>query len=472
MPSVPTNNIGIQPMFITKNRTYTNPSFKTKKKLMLHSTATPGAPAQNFFNSWNSASASTSVEFFLDNEKILQYMPIGANGVNCYKTWHCGASGNNTHIATEVCEPIQAQLIPVNFLSQSLGGSNNRSYSIQRIQMELQYRGFYKGAINGVFNSELDAAVKSFRRNVGLSVSGVVDRNTLAKLASRAGSYCAYDVEGATPFFNAAYNNAVALFGFLCKYVGAKASEIVCHSEGYRKGIASNHGDVEHWFPYHGKSMNDFRADVQKYLDGTWVPLGTPANPVATYLQCVEKIHDAGIVGTPGYWENLDSGNVTVNMDYAHSLIQNAGVYFCNKNHTCAVDAITEPLKLNSPLYWKGATFSASNVQFLLKAIATDGDHDADLTYEEAVNRCAELGYLSDTEYWMSVTDMKGNAGSNNTQWLLKKVGSTYCEKDWKYAVRAIENIIGMNSPDYWLNTEQYSVLNIKYLVIAIAEAL
>ncbi len=33
-----------------------------------------------------------------------------------------------------------------------------------------------------------------------------------------------------------------------------------------RRGIASNHGDVLHWFPRFGKSMDDFRADVAAEL--------------------------------------------------------------------------------------------------------------------------------------------------------------------------------------------------------------
>ena len=47
---------------------------------------------------------------------------------------------------------------------------------------------------------------------------------------------------------------------------GLTEDNIICHSEGYRKGIASNHGDVMHWFPKHGKSMDTFRADVKAGL--------------------------------------------------------------------------------------------------------------------------------------------------------------------------------------------------------------
>ena len=43
-------------------------------------------------------------------------------------------------------------------------------------------------------------------------------------------------------------------------------SAIICHSEGFKLGIASNHADVLHWFPYFGKDMNQFRKDVGEYL--------------------------------------------------------------------------------------------------------------------------------------------------------------------------------------------------------------
>ena len=53
---------------------------------------------------------------------------------------------------------------------------------------------------------------------------------------------------------------------YLCKQYGLTEKDIICHSEGYKQGVASNHGDVMHWFPKHGKSMDTFRADVKNAL--------------------------------------------------------------------------------------------------------------------------------------------------------------------------------------------------------------
>jgi hypothetical protein len=68
-------------------------------------------------------------------------------------------------------------------------------------------------------------------------------------------------------YFEAVYKEAVELCVYLCKEYNLSERDIICHSEGAKKGIASNHGDVMHWFPRHGKSTDTFRADVKKLLD-------------------------------------------------------------------------------------------------------------------------------------------------------------------------------------------------------------
>lgn len=70
-------------------------------------------------------------------------------------------------------------------------------------------------------------------------------------------------------YFEKVYREAVDFTAYLCKEYGLNPLDdgvVICHQEGYRRGVASNHGDVLHWFPKHGKSMNDFRMDVAKAL--------------------------------------------------------------------------------------------------------------------------------------------------------------------------------------------------------------
>ena len=70
-------------------------------------------------------------------------------------------------------------------------------------------------------------------------------------------------------YFNSVYRETVDLCVYLCKLYGLTEKDIICHSEGAAMGIASNHADVMHWFPKHGKSMDTFRAEVAKLLTAT-----------------------------------------------------------------------------------------------------------------------------------------------------------------------------------------------------------
>lgn len=68
-------------------------------------------------------------------------------------------------------------------------------------------------------------------------------------------------------YFNKVYTEAIEYCAYLCKQFNLKPSTIVSHKEAHTKGYGSNHGDPEHWFSKHGKTMNDFRADVKKIIN-------------------------------------------------------------------------------------------------------------------------------------------------------------------------------------------------------------
>ena len=72
-------------------------------------------------------------------------------------------------------------------------------------------------------------------------------------------------------YFAAVYQTAVELAAHLCKRYNLdpnKDGVVICHSEGHARGIASNHGDVMHWFPKFEKTMDTFRADVARAMKG------------------------------------------------------------------------------------------------------------------------------------------------------------------------------------------------------------
>lgn len=264
--------------YITKNYCYTNPTKKTKTKMMLHSTGTPGGTASAIRNGMNSSDAVTSVEFVIDDTGIYQLLPLGV------KSWHCGSTANNTHIACEICEPIQTRLIDANWNPLYRNGKYNTAWAVTQLQKELQAWGYDPNGIDGSFGPGCEEAVKKFQQNNGLSVDGSVGPATKKKLATRTGSYLKYNPNDpeTKAYFDNVYAKAVWLYAEILKKVGGKASEIVSHAEGYKQGIASNHADVGHWFPLHGKTMDVFRADVEKAMNGETVvpkpPLDEPAS--------------------------------------------------------------------------------------------------------------------------------------------------------------------------------------------------
>ncbi|MEK3988464.1 MULTISPECIES: N-acetylmuramoyl-L-alanine amidase [Robertmurraya] len=185
--------------YMTRNDCFTAGRKIAPKGLMVHSTATPGVMAAEWFSRWNKSykagetNRQVCVHAFVDDQGVWQYLPWNHRG------WHAGGTANNTHIGFEICEP---------------GG---------------------------------------FSYGKGSTMVG-------------------YNVSKNEAYFRKAWQNAVELCVLLCKQYGLTEKDIICHSEGSKKGIASNHGDVMHWFPKHGESMNSFRVAVGAALNKTSTP--------------------------------------------------------------------------------------------------------------------------------------------------------------------------------------------------------
>lgn len=67
------------------------------------------------------------------------------------------------------------------------------------------------------------------------------------------------------------YRRAITLAVYLCKeydLIPEKDGVLLSHSEGYERGIASNHADVEHLWNKMGLSMTQFRRDVAAAMKG------------------------------------------------------------------------------------------------------------------------------------------------------------------------------------------------------------
>ena len=81
-------------------------------------------------------------------------------------------------------------------------------------------------------------------------------------------------------YFDKVYKEACEITAYLCEMYdidpkgtvtvnGVKVPTILCHADSNKLGFGSNHGDVNHWFPKHGKSMATAREDVAKLMGKT-----------------------------------------------------------------------------------------------------------------------------------------------------------------------------------------------------------
>ena len=176
-----------------------NPCYKerniTVKGIMLHSVGCAQPDANVFIKKWNSKSYDRAcVHGFIDANTgtVYQTLPWNKRG------WHCGDSGNDTHIGIEMCE------------SAYITYTSGTSFTV---------RNKSKAQADG-------------RR---------------------------------------AYKAAVELFAMLCakyKLDPKKKGVIVSHREGYQLGIASNHGDPEHYWKGLGLTytMDGFRTAVASQM--------------------------------------------------------------------------------------------------------------------------------------------------------------------------------------------------------------
>lgn len=135
-----------------------------------------------------------------------------------------------------------------------------------------------------------------------------------------------------------AYNSAVGLFAYLCdKYGLNPLKSILSHREGYKQGIASNHGDPEHYWQCLGLdyTMDKFRNDVKLAMKSEnniepenvgetfLVKISTEVlnvrkspNVNSDIVTTIKKGEVYTIVDTKNGWGKLKSGAGWINLKY------------------------------------------------------------------------------------------------------------------------------------------------------------
>jgi N-acetylmuramoyl-L-alanine amidase CwlA len=128
-------------------------------------------------------------------------------------------------------------------------------------------------------------------------------------------------------YFEKVYDEAVSLCATLCKQYNIKPEKpsLICHSEGYTLGLATNHADVMHWFPKFNKSMNTFRADVAAALKQPNTPAAPakPATPSPEETTVNNAVSD-GVVSDKAYWLGVLNETVVPSKENIKTLLDNA----------------------------------------------------------------------------------------------------------------------------------------------------
>lgn len=109
-------------------------------------------------------------------------------------------------------------------------------------------------------------------------------------------------------YFSLVYKESVELTAYLCEMYGLDPladGVVIDHKEGSKRGIASGHGDVGHWFPKFGKTMDDFRKDVKAKMEEN---KRQGNNPTKCYKEATEWAINKGIFRGDGkgnyYWQD------------------------------------------------------------------------------------------------------------------------------------------------------------------------
>lgn len=166
----------------------------------------------------------------------------------------------------------------------------------------------------------------------------------------------------------ATYKYAVELFAYLCKQYSLNPladGVIISHSEGHKKGIASNHGDVEHIWTKLGLSMTQFRKDIQTAMSGvaenTSGYTKIMGNAVATaeqmeaYIKAKNPSVEKSVIDMiPLYLSEGQTEGVRGDIAFAQSCLETGNFTFSgsavtlDQNNFCGMGVTSNGLKGNS----------------------------------------------------------------------------------------------------------------------------
>ena len=213
------------------------------------------------------------------------------------------------------------------------------------------------------------------------------------------------------------YQTAVALFADLCLIHGLDALSdgvIVSHSEGQRRGIASNHADVEHLWGRFGLTMAQFRRDVAALAgqggstSGTAIQttlLRVTTNTVPLNCRAVPSL-TAPVLGTFPRGALLTATRRSGDWFYVTNgtLSGWSSADFLTDATTLAIDKLVTAGVINSPRYWQENFRKVQHLDRLLINLS-------ELTYrntgtmeqvDTAIEALHQAGAINTPSFWQA----------------------------------------------------------------------
>lgn len=156
------------------------------------------------------------------------------------------------------------------------------------------------------------------------------------------GTMIGYDVAKNQAYFERMWALLVKWNVYCAVKLGYRAAAIGDHAESCRAGMGSNHADMGHWLPKHGKSMDALRSEVRAILeDNTDITEKEEEEDMVRYEKLkdipegynfrgiIDGLMTAGVIGGDGS-DRTGNGDV---IDLSHDMVRmfvtnsRAGVY-------------------------------------------------------------------------------------------------------------------------------------------------
>ena len=252
-------------------------------------------------------------------------------------------------------------------------------------------------------------------------------------------------------YFNKAYKEACELTAYLCKlfninpngkvsYKGVQVPTILCHADSYRLGLGSGHGDIDHWFPKHGKSMATVRQDVAALLrgDSSDIPYdydeddyeyddgGSPSTGYDTFSKSIENVLIRGL-------SVLDIAPTSANIEL--SVGENFNKYSWKYN--------LSDIKTNKAFDSKKVQVSTEKTKIVLENLSQNTSYTFELLAEDQFKnsvKSPKIVFTTARDYPSSIEKISYNYSTNKVTFTKPSSWGNISAKSKGYALSIVVN--------------------------------